>query len=284
MCLIYWEIGSILIVEVFAKMLNKTEQSGVKNKQGNGTGILGISRDITEREQAEKKLLNYQERLRNLVSEMSLAAERERKRITLELREQVTQNLILFKINVGLLRKNKLPVELVKPLDEIYERLDQIIQDMRSLTSDLGCPTLYELGLEAAVREWLNEEVQQKHRLKTEFEDDGQHKSLDDDVSTLMYRAIRELLTNVVKHAQAQHVKVSICKDDSNIRINVIDDGVGFRPPTEGFGSDETKGFGLFSICERLRYFGGNVEIKSEPGHGTRVTLVAPIKYGKLIQ
>lgn len=60
---------------------------------------------------------------------------------------------IIVADHVGLLRKNKLPAELVKPLDEIYERLDQIIQDMRSLTSDLGCPTLYELGLGAAVRE-----------------------------------------------------------------------------------------------------------------------------------
>lgn len=124
--------------------------------------------------------------------------------------------------------------------------------------------------------------MQQKYGLKTEFEDDVQHKSLDDDVSTLLCRAIRELLTNVVKHAQAQHVKVSICKDDGNIRINVIDDGVGFRPPTEGFGSDEAKGFGLFSICERLHYFGGDVEIESKPGHGTQVTLVAPIKYGRI--
>ena len=121
--------------------------------------------------------------------------------------------------------------------DEIYERLDQIIGDMRSLTSDLGCPTLYELGLGAAVREWLNEEVQQKCGLKTEFEDDGQHKFLDDDVSILLYRAVRELLANVVNHAQAQHVKVSIYKDNSNIRINVTDD---------------------------------------KPGHGTRVRLIAP--------
>jgi signal transduction histidine kinase len=161
-------------------------------------------------------------------------------------------------------------------LDEIYKHLDQIIGDMRSLIFDLGSPTLYELGLEAAVREYLNEEIQQKHGIKTEFEDDAQAKPLDGDVSAILYRAVRELLINVVKHAQAQHVKVSICKDNDNIRINVIDDGVGFKPPAEGFSSGKTAGFGLFSIRERLNYLGGRVEIESKPGEGTWVTLVAP--------
>jgi len=212
---------------------------------------------------------------------MSLTEERQRKRIAIELHDQVTQNLILFKINLGELRGKDLPEELIEPLDEIYKHLDQIIGDMRSLTFDLGSPTLYELGLEAAVREYLSEEIQQKHGIKTEFEDDAQLKPLDDDVCAILYRAMRELLINVVKHAQAQHVKVSICKNNNNMRINVIDDGVGFKLPAEGFGSAKTRGFGLFSTRERLSYFGGSVEIESKPRHGTRVTLVAPIKCGK---
>ena len=215
---------------------------------------------------------------------MSLTEERERRRIATELHDQVTQNLILFKINLGELRKEDLPGELVKPLDEIYQLLDQIINGMRSLTFDLGCPTLYELGLEAAVREWLNEEVQQKHGIKTKFDDDAQPKPLDDDVCVLLYRAVRELLINVVKHAHAHCVKVSICRDNDNIRINVVDDGVGFKPPPDGFGSNKTAGFGLFSIRERLSYFGGNIDIESKHGEGTQVTLVVPIKYGKDVE
>ena len=256
----------------------------VRDEQGNITGILGIFWDITAQRQAQRKLLAYQKRLRDLASEMSLTEERQRRRIAIELHDQVTQNLILFKINLGELCKKELSAELIKPLDEIYKYLDQIIGDMRSLTFDLGSPTLYELGLEAAVREYLNEEIQQKHRIKTEFEDDAQPKSLDDDVRALLYRAVRELLINVVKHAQAQHVKVSICRNNNSMRINVIDDGVGFKPPTEGFGSGKTAGFGLFSIRERLSYLGGSVEIESKPGKGTQVTLVAQIKCGKNVE
>jgi len=226
-------------------------------------------------------LLAYQKRLRDFASEMSLTEERQRRRIAIELHDQVTQNLILFKINLGELRGKDLPGELIKPLDEVYKNLDQIIGDMRSLTFDLGSPTLYELGLEAAVREYLNEEIQRKRGIKTEFEDDAQPKPLDDDVCALLYRAVRELLVNVVKHAQAERVQVSICKDNDNIRINVVDDGVGFKPPAEGLGSGKTAGFGLFSIRERLSYLGGSIDIESKPGEGTQITLVAPIKCGK---
>jgi len=253
----------------------------VRDEQGNVTGILGIFWDITSQRRAQKKLLDYQKRLRDLTSEMSLTEERERRRLAIELHDQITQKLILFKINLGSLRQKELPAELSKPLDEIYEDINQIIQDTRSLTFDLGSPTLYELGLEAAIREWLNEEVQQKHGIKTEFEDDGQPKPLDDDVCALLYRAVRELLVNVIKHANARNVKVSVCKEKNNICINVTDDGTGFISGVENFTSNRVGGFGLFSIRERLSYLGGSLEIDSKPSHGTRVTLVAPIKRKK---
>jgi len=260
-----------------------TVKTPVRDKEGDVTGILGIFWDITAQRRAQKKLLAYQKRLRDLASEMSLTEERERRRIAIELHDQVTQNLILFKINLGELRGKDLPGELIKPLDEIYKRLDQIIGDMRSLTFDLGSPTLYELGLEAAVRECLSEEVQQKHGIKTEFEDDARPKPLDNDVCALLYRAVHELLINVVKHAQAEHVKVSISRDDDNVKICVGDDGIGFEPSLNDSGyGHRVGGFGLFSIRERLSYFGGTVEVDSELDRGTRVTLTIPIKYKKV--
>jgi len=258
-----------------------TVKTPIRDEHGNVAGILGIFRDITERRQAQKKLLDYQKRLRDLTLQMALTEERERRRIAVDLHDQVTQNLILFKIQIGSLREKNPPAELTKPVDEIYEHLDQIIQNMRSLTFDLGSPTLYELGLEAAVREWLNEEVQQKHGIKTEFENDAHPKILDKEIAVLLYQAVRELLVNVVKHAQAQHVRVSICTDKGNIRISVADDGAGFDPSVGDFGLSQKGGFGLFSIRERLSYFGGSVEIKSEPGRGTRITLATPMSKPK---
>ncbi|MCJ7728659.1 MAG: PAS domain-containing protein, partial [Sedimentisphaerales bacterium] len=149
-----------------------TVKTLVKDEAGNVIGILGILWDITAQRQAQKRLLDYQKRLRDLTSEMSLTEERERRRLAIELHDQITQKMILFKINLGTLREEELPPKLAGPLDEIYQHLDQIIRDTRSLTFDLSSPTLYELGLEAAIREWLYDEVQQKHGIHTEFEDD----------------------------------------------------------------------------------------------------------------
>jgi len=258
-----------------------TVKTPVKDETGKTIGILSIFWDITAQRQAQKRLLGYQKRLRDLTSEMSLTEERERRRIATELHDQITQQLILFKINLGSLPKEQLSPELTKSLDEVYQNLDRIISDTRTLTFDLSSPTLYELGLEAAVREWLHEEVEQKCKIHIDFEDDEQPKPLGDDVRALLYRAVRELLVNVVKHAQAQNVKVTIGRDNDKIRIEVTDDGVGFIPSPQ---LNKTGGFGLFSICERLNYRGGNIDIESKPGQGTHVTLTAPMKCEKNTQ
>jgi len=258
-----------------------TANIALRDKKGKPTAVIEISRDITERKKAEKKLIEYQEQLRSMASELSLAEEHEKRRIATELHDQITQNLIMLKIDIGSLREHKLSAELTKPLNEVLKSIDKIVQDMRSLTFDLGSSTLYELGLKAAVRELLNEKVEQKYGIKTKYEGDARLEPLDNNVRVLLYRAVRELLINVVKHAQAQHVKVSICRDDDNIYINVKDDGIGFKSPAMGFNSGKTRGFGLFSIRERLNHIGGSVEIESKPGYGTHVTLAAPMKCGK---
>jgi len=106
-------------------------------------------------------------------------------------------------------------------------------------------------------------------------------KPLDDDVRDLLFRNARELLMNVIKHAQASKVKVSIRKVGSEIQIDVQDDGVGFDPAEVAVMPTRKGGFGLFSIWERLEQLGGHLEIKSEPGHGSKITMMAPLRQRK---
>lgn len=229
------------------------------------------------RENEEKfrlAMLDYQQRLRDLTSEMSMAEERERRRIAVGLHDQVAQELIYLKISLGSLVRKELPIELAGLLDEICQHVDQLIQHIRTLTFDLSSPTLYELGLEAAVREYLHDEVQQGCGIHTEFEDDAQPKPLTDDVRAFLYRAIRELLINVVKHARAQKVKVVIARDNDNVRVEVTDDGIGFAPFPH---LSQSGGFGLFSIRERLDYLGGRMEVEARPGQGTHITFTVPV-------
>ncbi len=94
-----------------------------------------------------------------------------------------------------------------------------------------------------------------------------------------LFKAVKELLVNVVKHAEASSVKILVVKEDDKIKICVEDNGAGFDSVKKMSRLSESSGYGLFSIRERLDYLGGSCEIESERGHGTRVTLVAPLKH-----
>jgi len=167
--------------------------------------------------------------------------------------------------------------EIAGPLEEACNNLDQIIQDTRTLTFDLSSPILYELGFEAAVAEWLDEQIGQKHGIKTQFKDDGLPKPLEDDIRILLFRNVRELLINIIKHANAQNVKVSLRRMSQQINVSVEDDGIGFNPSEVASNA----GFGIFSIRERLEQLGGQFEIESEPVQGSKITMMAPLKCDK---
>jgi len=160
---------------------------------------------------------------------------------------------------------------------EVLGLLDQSIRDTRHLTFELSPPILYDLGLEAAL-EWLVEQYREDHGILCEFEDDGLPKPLDEDVRVHLFRAVQELLVNVAKHARPHSAKVATRRDGGSVRVEVKDDGVGFETSEARSLGEGSGGFGLFSVRERLGHMGGRFEIESEPGKGTRVTLVAPLK------
>ena len=93
-----------------------------------------------------------------------------------------------------------------------------------------------------------------------------------------MFRNVRELLINVIKHAQAKKVKVSTYKVNNHIEVSVEDNGIGFDPGKSIVVATRKSKFGLFSIRERLEKLGGNIEIKSIPGKGSKITMTAPLK------
>ncbi len=231
-----------------------------------------------DRKQAEEKLRVYQKKLRSLASQLSLTEERERRRIAVELHDRIGQSLVFSKMKLKSLRESADTELSQKQLDEICDMIDQIIQDTRTLTFDLSSPILYEMGFEAAISDWLTDHIEKQHGIQASFEDDGQPKPLNDDVRILLFKAVRELLINVVKHARARKVKVSTRRNNGHILVTVEDDGVGFSYADSSLHGKEKGGFGLFSIRERLDHLGGKLTIESEPGKGTRITLVTPLE------
>jgi PAS domain S-box-containing protein len=235
-----------------------------------------LNQEIQERRQTEKELLANQEKLRILSAELLLTEERERRRIATELHDRIGQTLAISKIKLGEVREAAPSQELADALNQIREFIEQTIRDTRSLTFELSPPTLYELGLESALQ-GLVEQICEHHGLRIEFSDDQQPKPLDDSCRVVAYMAVRELLFNVVKHAAARSVRLAVEKADETLRICIADDGVGFDPSEVSSRPDSVRGFGLYSIRERLGPLRGQLEIDSEPGKGTRVTIVLPL-------
>jgi len=253
----------------------------ILNPNGEITGIVNTTLEITERKRAGEKLLDYQAQLKSLASQLTLAEEYERRRIAAELHDKISQSLVISKLKLEALRKSVSSAELGNVLNEVCNSLGQTIAETRSLTSEVYPPLLALLGFEEAVAEWLTEQIEEKYGIATEFKDDGQPKPLDDDIRILLFRDVRELLTNIVRHANAHKVRVSIRKVGSRIWVKVKDDGIGFDLSEITWMPAKTGGFGLFSIRERLEEIGGRLKIESKPGHGTTVTITAPLKAEK---
>jgi signal transduction histidine kinase len=239
-----------------------------------------LNREITQRKKAENQLAGYQDNLRYLASQLSLAEEQERRRIAVYLHDRIGHSLALANIKLGELDKSVQGANsesLKAGLGQIGKLMEQAIRDAHTLTFEISPPILYELGLEAAV-EWLTEKVQQEHGIAASFESDHQPLPLAEDVRVLVFQALSEVLVNAVKHARARNLAVSLQREGGYLCARVQDDGVGFQIAETGSHPKMDGGFGLFSIRERLKPFGGVVEVESEPGAGTRVTLRVPLQ------
>ena len=241
---------------------------------------IGMVADISDRKKAEEDIRTYQEQLQSLASELSLTEERERRRLGTDLHDHIGQALAISKIKLGVLQKTVTGDKEAKSLSEVRELLDQMIQDTRSLTFELSLPVLYELGFEAAV-EWFARQVRSQHGLQVDVQKDMLPIPMADEIKVLLFRSVRELMLNIVKHAQAHNARVTIRRESDDLSIAVEDDGVGIRPQPQDSKLKSNGGFGLFSIRERLRYLGGQVQVGPGNGRGTRVTLVVPLQHAK---
>ncbi|MBW2053118.1 MAG: PAS domain S-box protein [Deltaproteobacteria bacterium] len=250
----------------------------VYGADGTRLGRRSSNRDISERKEAENEILKYQEQLRLLNSKVSLTEERERRQIALDLHDGIGQTLAICQISAQKLQQATDSKTVIKAADRIISFINTAIADTRSLTFNLSPPALYELGLEAALDE-LAEQIQNEYGPITSLKGDARPKSMSLNKRITLYRATRELMLNVVKHARAKQMEVSIREENGHLRIEVIDDGVGFD--TAGINSRllGSESFGLFSVRERIRALDGGVEIVSTPGFGTTVALTVPLKH-----
>ncbi len=266
--------------------------------EGSGDGrrpvrTVGAVLDITERKRAEealrkltedldrrvvertRELAESQSRLRSLVAEITKTEERERRRLAVELHDYLAQMLTVSRMNIGRVEKLAAGDALKQRLAEAMESVDESIAYTRSLMAQLSPRMLYDLGLPAALT-WLAAQQQERHGLKIEIGGAAEGFALDEECSVLAYQCVRELLWNIVKHAQANHALVSYKIEHGALTIEVADDGRGFDLESLHASGNGVEKFGLFSIRERLELSGGKLEVTSQPGRGTRVRFTLP--------
>jgi PAS domain S-box-containing protein len=231
-----------------------------------------LAGEVADRRRAERALLRHQAQLRSMSSQLSLAEERERRRIATAVHDDIGQCLALCRMKVAAV--NAQAPDHAGPLAEIAELLDGAIHNTRTLTFELSTPILYDLGFVAAV-EWACELVEQQHGVRFELHAPQHPLDLDTDMRVLLFRAVRELLHNTVKHARASAVRIEIRLEDGWIHLTVEDDGVGFPEPMPDVSAGA--GFGLFAIRERVTALGGSFRIARRPGGGARVHQSVPI-------
>lgn len=229
-------------------------------------------------EELEKRVAQRTDQLRALAADLEAAEDRERRQIALDLHDDLGQTLAAARIRLASLCSDD-RAEVRVTATAVGEMLDRATNSIRSLAAQLAPDILHELGLAAAL-DWLGEEIERTYKLRISVFDDAQAKPLAQESRTILYRAVRELLINVAKHAQTDSAIVETERQGENILVTVSDAGIGYDSAGRSDGSN--RGLGLISIRERLSLIGGTADFRSAAGSGTICILTAPLMHAQL--
>jgi PAS domain S-box-containing protein len=252
----------------------------IRDEKGVVVGAVEMTRDITERKKAETLLIEQQQRLRQLAAKLANAQDEEQRRIAEGLHDDVGQLLAACRINLAVARGCESPEKAEDARRIAEDLLTEANNKIGILCFELGSSTLYRLGLHDAILE-LGASMDVRYGLHVDVSDTGSLAEVDRATSTVLFKAVRELLFNVVKHADVKDASVSVFRDDGGLNLVVTDHGKGFAHDNATEDIDSGRGCGLFGIRERLRDLGGAIHIESTPNVLTRVSLRVPHKEGE---
>ncbi len=251
--------------------------SGIKDEVGQLHRTVCIIQDITLRKKAEARVETYQQRLRSLAAKAALASERERRRIAMGLHDHIGQGLAMLKFTLQAARANR-GDRCAEVLTRASMSADKLMDQLRSLSFELSNSVLYTVGLKEALLAFLEKTIPPEHELEHTVDVSGDLGQLDSDTRFILYRDLRELVLNVVKHAQAQHVHIRLTATREQIVAQVEDDGKGLDVSSVETANLCDRHFGLFSIREQMEGLGGSMKIDSGHRRGARVVLTVPIQ------
>ncbi|APV44499.1 PAS domain S-box-containing protein [Dehalogenimonas formicexedens] len=238
---------------------------------GEVKGFQHIARDIT----AEKQL---QDNMRFYVQEVIRAQEDERKRVARELHDEVSPSLLLLIQRIDAITSNnrlKLSEVMKEKMEDLRVQTVEALESTRRIAQDLRPRILDDLGLIPAL-EWMADNLIKKHGIEAKVTVAGREQLLSSEVQLLLFRIAQEALNNIRKHSEASQVEITVTFGDEKTVVSIADNGKGFAIPHRV--SDLAAGgkLGLAGMQERAQLIGGHVALKSDPGHGTVVTVEVP--------
>lgn len=252
--------------------------SNPMSRDGKSVGLKGIIIDISKVKKKDMLLRESERKLRLLSSHLLTVQERERRRISMELHDEVGQSLTVLKLQIRSI-KNKLndsQTDLKEDCVEILKYVDQTIENVRRFTRDFGSSILEDMGLCAALR-WLAEDFEKHSNINISLDIEEIDNLFPRESQIIIYRIFQEAITNIDKHAHADQLSIVIMKKKKNVFIQIVDNGKGFDKKRIERRNSTVIGLGLTAMDERARMLGGTLEIFSRKQRGTRITLNVPI-------
>jgi signal transduction histidine kinase len=237
--------------------------------------VWGVARDITDLVDLNTRLAREQDRLRGYARQIVTAEERARRATAIDLHDGIGQELIGMAMTLEVLR-SQAPTQSQNLLDDLRSRLREVQERTRHMISDLSPPGLYDLGLCPALQ-WLAIYLHTHQKLQVMLDCRVREEFVDVETRVLIFKLVRELLRNVVKHADVSVANVTVLGDSERVKVEVRDGGRGFVWELDLFGG-RNSGFGLWSIEERIREVGGEFTVDTAPGRGARFEMILPLR------
>lgn len=235
--------------------------------------VLAMARDVSALKRDAEALRQSRQQLRDLSAHMEQVREEERKSVAREVHDELGQALTVLRMEVSLLRvhhgQDNAP--LLERIESIKQGIDRTIHIVRHVSATLR-PVALDLGLTAAL-EWLTEDFRNRSGIDCRLHAGARDVVLGESEATALFRIAQESLTNILKHAGATEVRLSLRMAKGRVRLEVRDNGIGFSPAAPTAAPT----YGLVGIRERAAMLGASVDIRSAPGNGTRVIVRLPL-------
>jgi signal transduction histidine kinase len=241
--------------------------------------IWGVARDVTELTELNDRLRQKQDRLQAFARQLTGAEDRARRATAVDLHDGIGQQLVGLTMTLDAAAGRATP-EVRLLLGEAIHTAREVQAITQRVIADLSPPGLYELGLEPALK-WLSVYMRGKDNLQVDLNVAADDREFDLDLRVLVFKLIRELLRNVVKHSGVRSAAVTVTRMPHELRVVVEDHGVGFEWQLSLFES-HAEGFGLRSVADRVRAAAGEMTVDTAPGRGCRVSVLFPLGAGRL--